>query len=595
MSWGALRGGPLTPPASEQHHAAMHALPSAAGVASGTSPLAAAPRVDAVDARMLVIVRCVLAFSAFAIIWIDPSEPRRLVELTYTSLAAYCIYSLILALAARRADWPPPNRALHWIDVLFYTYLVALTEGTSSIFFHFYFFAILVASFTRGFREGISVTLVSFAAFTTVGIVFAPAGDEFELNRTLIRGVYLFVFGYLMSYLGGYEIALKGKLGLLKDINTGWNPRFGADRVVSANLERLRSFYDADSCLLVLRRPGDPPQCVMYRVAAKRDERRPALTAITESAAEALLRLPPTAGAVYHDPDGSLERRLRGCSAYDFARQTKMRGCLEECRALANLLDAPAFMTVPYAQPDGTSGRLFLTSDTRSFPRADLEFLAQASNAISTIVESLQLVDELVSRAADHERLSIARDLHDATIQPYIGLKLALDALKREAGGENPLAGRIGEVAEMAGATIRDLRAYADAFRDRGPMPGEVLISRVKEQAARLARYYDIEVEVVSELRDEPEGRLAAEAFYIVAEGLSNVLRHTAAKKAFVAIRSENSRLLIEIGNEAGEDPAAEPDFMPRTITERSKALGGTTAVEQRADGYTVVRVMLPT
>lgn len=42
---------------------------------------------------MLMLVRCVLAFSALAIIWIDPSEPTRLVEVTYASLGAYCLYS----------------------------------------------------------------------------------------------------------------------------------------------------------------------------------------------------------------------------------------------------------------------------------------------------------------------------------------------------------------------------------------------------------------------------------------------------------------------------------------------------------------------
>jgi signal transduction histidine kinase len=594
MSREASYGGLSGSPASQQHHGEARGLPEPAAEKSHTSTQPGPPRVETVDARMLVVMRCVLAFSAFAIIWIDPSEPRRLVELTYASLAAYCVYSLVLAFAARRAGWPAPDRALHWIDVLFYTYLVALTEGTSSIFFHFYFFAILVASFTRGFKEGISVALASFAAFTTVGIVFAPAGDEFELNRTLIRGVYLFAFGYLMSHLGGYEIALKRRLGLLRDINTQWNPRLGADRVIHANLERLRSFYDADACLLVLKRPGDPPQCVMYNVSAKGEGRQPAVTAITESTADALLRLPATLGAVYHDPAGSLGMRVRGCSAYDFVRQAETRNCLQECEALANLLDTRAFMTAPYAQPDGTAGRLFLTSGTRSFTRTGLEFLAQASNAISTVAKSLQLVDELVSRAAEHERLAIARDLHDATIQPYIGLKLALDALKREAGEENPLAGRIGEVAEMAGTTIRDLRAYADTFRDRGSMPGTALVSRVKEQATRIARYYGIDVEVVSELEDEPQGRLVAETFYIVTEGLSNVLRHTAAKKAFVTLRRKNSCVLIEIGNETGEGFSGPLEFVPRTISERAEALGGTAAVEQRA-GYTVVRVMLPT
>lgn len=136
---------------------------------------------------MLVLMRCLLAFSALAIIWIDPAEPTRLVELTYASLALYCAYSAGLAYASYRSGWPAPARMLHWVDVVFFAALVSLTEGTSSIFFYFFFFSILVASFGWGFREGLSVTAASFALFTTVGLAFAPAGERFELNRTLLR------------------------------------------------------------------------------------------------------------------------------------------------------------------------------------------------------------------------------------------------------------------------------------------------------------------------------------------------------------------------------------------------------------------------
>jgi len=147
----------------------------------------ASDRVETVDARMLVLMRCVLAFSAFAIIWRDPSEPARLVELTYSSLAVYCLFSVGVAHASYMSGWPTPSRALHWIDILFYGFLVSLTEGTSSIYFYFNFYAILVASFVRGFREGMAVTAASFAMFTTVGLAFAPSGERFDLHSTLIQ------------------------------------------------------------------------------------------------------------------------------------------------------------------------------------------------------------------------------------------------------------------------------------------------------------------------------------------------------------------------------------------------------------------------
>ena len=543
---------------------------------------------------MLMMTRCVLAFSALAIIWIDPSEPGRWVELTYASLGLYCAYSVVLALASFRAEWPAPARALHWADAFFFAYLVALTEGTSSIFFYFFIFAIMVASFSRGFGEGFAVTITSLVLFIAVGLNFAPAGEEFELNRTLIRPVYLFVFGYMIAYWGGYEILLKRRLRLLQEINNLWNPRFGVDHAIGTDLDRLLGFYGGSSCVLVLKRPSAPPGGLMYSAVQGKAGESATPNAIAESTTGLLLQLPETIAAFYHDPAGSWRRKFRGHTAYDLQSGTRVKGFQEQCRALANLLDAPAFVTVPYTQRDGTTGRIFLASGRGGFNHADIDFLAQASNAMSTVVENMALMEELTSRASEYERLKISRDLHDTTIQPYIGLKLALDALRREAGDDSPLSRRITELTDMAAMTIRDLRDYAATLKEQTSMPGEFLIAAVKKQAESLERFYGIEVEVKSEITPQLKGRMAAEAFQIISEGLSNILRHTATKNAFVFILCDDAHLLLKIGNASPDSPPGEGGFMPRSIHERAQALGGRTFVERGPDGYTVVHVTIP-
>lgn len=540
---------------------------------------------------MLDIMRCVLAYSALAIIWIDPSEPARLIELTYASLAVYCLYSTAIAWMARRAGWPPPRRTAHWADVLFYTFLVALTEGTSSIFFHFYIFAVLLAAHSRGFREGMLATVASVALFTTVGLIAAPGGGDFELNRTLIRPVYLLALGYMIAYWGGYEMMLRRRLQLLQEVNNLWNPRLGVDHTIGANLERLLDFYGGETCVLVLRRPGPPERFLMYSAARARPGQALEPVEVTERFAQTLLRLPATVAAAWRDPAARWWRRYRSHLALGFGRRDQTPALREECSALANLLDAQAFVTVPYSQRDGAAGRIYLTSTRGSFDQTDIDFVAQASTAIAVVAENMALMEELTSRASEYERLRISRDLHDTTIQPYIGLKLALDALQREADPDSALAPRIAELADMAGMTIRDLRSYAASLKERAPMPGEFLVAAVREQGERLARFYGIEVEVKSDISEQLNGRLAAEAFQIISEGLSNILRHTAAKRAGVSILCENATLLLKIGNQ-GRAGAAH--FAPRSIGERARALGGEALVERDADGYTVVHVTIP-
>ena len=141
------------------------------------------------DKRMTAAMRFVLASSALLIIYLDPLEPDRLVRVTYASLILYTLYSLLLFILAMRGGnfSDPLGRLAHWIDVGWYLVLIALSSGTSSIFFFFFFFPILVASFRRGFREGLLVTVVSTLLFTIIGYATAPKEPDFELNRFLLR------------------------------------------------------------------------------------------------------------------------------------------------------------------------------------------------------------------------------------------------------------------------------------------------------------------------------------------------------------------------------------------------------------------------
>lgn len=550
-------------------------------------------RVETIQARALVLARCALAASALAMVLVDPSKFGRMGWLTYTSLGLYSAYAIFLAIGSYRLGWPVPPRLLHWADAAFYAFLLSQADGAHSMFFLYFFYPILVASFCWGLREGLLVTAMCCALFVTIGMV-TSAPTSTVSGYTLIAAVYLFAFGYMISWLGGYERLLWRRLALLKEINNLWSPRFGVDHVHGKHLDRLLEFYDGTSCALVLRRPSPALNYVMYSADRGKPGHSATPAAVTESVAGALLSLPDSLGAFYHDPAESWRHRFLGYFAYDFDLRVATDAFRQDCAAFANLLDTQAFVTVPYAQRDGTTGRIFLTNPRPGFSRADIEFLAQVSEAMSTVVENMSLVEELVTKAADHERQNISRDLHDTTIQPYIGLKLALDALHREAGENNPLAPRISELVHMTELTVRDLRQYASALKDNAAVVGDFLVAAVQKQSEQLGRFYGIQVEVKSDVSSKLRGQLAGDAFKIISEGLSNVLRHTAAKKAFVSILCENSNLLLQVGNEAGNGSSVTPRFVPRSIQERAQSLGGETFVEQRQDGHTIVHVTLP-
>ena len=87
--------------------------------------------------------------------------------------------------------------------------------------------------------------------------------------------------------------------------------------------------------------------------------------------------------------------------------------------------------------------------------------------------------------------------------------------------------------------------------------------------------------------------RLAAEAFQIVAEGLSNVRRHTQAGLATVSLKCGNGFFSLHIENN-GAGGSVPLSFTPRSITERAEALGGYAHVESLGQDGTAVVVEIP-
>ena len=170
--------------------------------------------IESLDERLVNITRFILALSALIIIYIDPSEPDRLVNVTYATLTLYTVYSAGVYFLSLRYQSVFRSIPLYWLDVGWYVLLISLSSGTNSLFFFFFFFVILVASFSSGYKAGMKVTFVSAILFVTVGYYATPS--PIEPNRFLLRAIYLASIGYLMAYWGGSETMHKRRLALLR-------------------------------------------------------------------------------------------------------------------------------------------------------------------------------------------------------------------------------------------------------------------------------------------------------------------------------------------------------------------------------------------
>ncbi len=544
---------------------------------------------ESVDNQIVCLMRVLLSVSALVITFIDPTSPDRFIETTYAILIGYCLYSAMLYFLSWRAISLVLINTNPWIDVIWYLALIALSNGTSSIFFFFFFFSILIAAFRSGFNAGLSVTVISALFFSIIGYATAPHGQEFELNRFLIRPVYLMMLGYMISYWGGQEIKFKRHLVLLRDVNRLSNPRFGINRTLSNIINQLRAFYDAESCILITFNSSE--EIYDWRESS-RDKPSDVLKTEQTKAAAPLIKLPGEL-AIFHQNNTKFWFLSPNSYAYDLSSGRKAEIAPNVCIALADLLETESFLTVPVMQHGEAVGRIYLTSNQNRFEHSEIEFISQLTEQVLRAVENVGLLNRLASGAADAQRQKISRDLHDSTIQPYIGLKLGLEALAIKCAAGAVIENDLEKLINLTDSTIAELRGYVSNLRDEtGDTKGSVLIQAVKQQALKLRKYYDINVSVEAADGFHINDRLAAEVFQIVSEGLSNIKRHTKAKNAMIRLRQDAKKLFLEIENEIGDSGTA-PNFLPKSIAGRVKSLGGATRVESLAD-YTKISVEIP-
>ncbi|MFR9675688.1 sensor histidine kinase [Streptomyces sp. TR06-5] len=203
-------------------------------------------------------------------------------------------------------------------------------------------------------------------------------------------------------------------------------------------------------------------------------------------------------------------------------------------------------------------------------------------------------------RRAERERLRIARELHDVlahsisviNVQAGVGLALldtdpeqARDALTtiRTAGRQ-----ALGEVRQV----LETLRA-PDGAASRSPAPGLERLPELVEHAGSAG--LRVTTRTTGTPAPLPSGTDLA-AFRIVQEALTNVLRHSAARRARVTLQRGGDTLEVLVeddGPASGGDTGGSGNGLAG-MRERAAVLGGTLEAGPRSGGGFRVRAVLP-
>ena len=196
--------------------------------------------------------------------------------------------------------------------------------------------------------------------------------------------------------------------------------------------------------------------------------------------------------------------------------------------------------------------------------------------------------DAVDASAAELRR--IERDLHDGAQARLVALGMNIGFAEQVVRDNPDLAlTLLAEARASSGQALSELRLLV-----RGIHP-PVLAERGLDGAVRaLALSLPLPVELHIDLPGRPSAPVESAAYFAIAEALANVVKHSGASRAWVALEYDHGRLVAIVGDNGsgGAHPRAAGGLAG--IERRLKAFDGVAAVTSPVGGPTQVTMELP-
>lgn len=260
---------------------------------------------------------------------------------------------------------------------------------------------------------------------------------------------------------------------------------------------------------------------------------------------------------------------------------------------------------------NGSGPRIFLNTAIGVFALLTLPMVARAcariegnlSRSLLTGVAELRnqitILEEQKRAFASAEANALRkleRDIHDGPQQRLV--RLAMDLSRaREQLTSNPVAAghTLDEAVDQTRETLTELRALS-----RGIAPPILVDRGLPSALAALAGrgLIPIELQVDAGL-GEPGGRLdpavESTAYFVVAEALTNVAKHSRATECRVFVERAGQRLRVSIDDDGQGGAHLAKGHGLVGVADRVRAAGGQLLVTSPAGGPTAIRAELPT
>jgi signal transduction histidine kinase len=218
--------------------------------------------------------------------------------------------------------------------------------------------------------------------------------------------------------------------------------------------------------------------------------------------------------------------------------------------------------------------------------------------ALEGRLDALRVAQDLeVERRVLEDRLRLAHELHDVVAHSITVVNLQANVALRHVKGNEPAQEAIGSIRLASAQALTELRTMVGVLRsgdEQVPVASPRSIVELVRSLGTTA--LDIRSSIDEEALDHVPPTLLLAAHRVVQEGLTNVLRHSAAHHADVALSVDGATLVVQVHDPGPVSPR------PTTVggngiaglRERVALLGGTLDHGPDDDGGFTLRASIP-
>jgi len=253
------------------------------------------------------------------------------------------------------------------------------------------------------------------------------------------------------------------------------------------------------------------------------------------------------------------------------------------------------------AAPITVNGNLWGTvvassGERNSLPAGTEERIADFAELVSDALASADAREQLVAsrarivEAADAERRRLERNLHDGAQQRLVSLALALRSAQTRLRGDPDGAERLlARARDELALALDELRALA-----HGIHPGILSDRGLGAALEQLAAGAQLPVEVSALPAKRFPDQVEVAAYYLVAEGVTNAVKHSQASFVAVRVIQGDDRALIEVSDDGVGGAELGSGTGLRGLADRLEALGGRLDISSPRDAGTTLVGQIP-